>query len=280
MPTVGLEGEVRLLPETAEDLWHTYNLICVGDALSAMTIRKVAKESSTGSVDSQRVRVTLAIRLKTIDFDPEAGELRLGGGVLNEVEGVRLGSHHTLTLETHRPFSLRKDEWDTIDLERLRDATSREWAGADLAAVLLKEGAAGGLANVCLVSGGMSIVRAKLETNPFPKQGDPRVVHGAKKARDHWFKQLLDAVVRHVDFEKVKCVVLAGPGFTKDAFFEYAMAEAQRRELRELLVSKPKWVLCHATSAYKHALKEVLAEPSVATRVRLHALIALIDCVR
>ena len=56
----------------------------------------------------------------------------------------------------------------------------------------------------------------------MPKQGDPRVVLGAKNAREHWFKQVLDAVVRHVDFGTVKCLVLAGPGFTKDAFYEYA----------------------------------------------------------
>ena len=222
LPTVGEPGEVRLVPETAEDLWHTYNMLAIGDALSANTIRKVAKESSTGSVESHRVHVTLAVKLKSIDFDPEGGELRLGGSVLSEVEGVRLGSHHTLSLECHRPFSLHKEEWDTVAIDRLREATSGEWSGADLAAILIKEGATGGLANVCLISNGMSIGRAKLETPPLPKQGDPRVVLGAKKAREHWFKQVLDAVVRHVDFGTVKCLVLAGPGFTKDAFYEYA----------------------------------------------------------
>ena len=45
--------------------------------------------------------------------------------------------------------------------------------------------------------------------------------HRARNAID-WFKQVLDAVVRHVDFGTVKCLVLAGPGFTKDAFYEYA----------------------------------------------------------
>jgi len=45
------------------------------------------------------------------------------------------------------------------------------------------------------------------------------------------------------------------------------MVEAQRREMRELLASQTKWVLVHATSAYKHALKEIFADPSVATRV-------------
>jgi hypothetical protein len=41
LPTVGEPGEVRLVPETAEDLWHTYNMLAIGDALSANTIRKV-----------------------------------------------------------------------------------------------------------------------------------------------------------------------------------------------------------------------------------------------
>ena len=45
------------------------------------------------------------------------------------------------------------------------------------------------------------------------------------------------------------------------------MGEARRRELRELLISRPKWVLASASSAYKHALREVLAEPSVGARV-------------
>ena len=38
------------------------------------------------------------------------------------------------------------------------------------------------------------------------------------------------------------------------ASFRYAMAEAQRREMRELLASQTKWVLVHATSAYKYTL--------------------------
>lgn len=39
-----------------EDMWHAFNLIAVGDRLSTTTLRKVVKESSTGSVDSKKVR--------------------------------------------------------------------------------------------------------------------------------------------------------------------------------------------------------------------------------
>jgi len=34
------EGEVGLIPETVEDMWHCYNLIAVGDRLKASTVRQ------------------------------------------------------------------------------------------------------------------------------------------------------------------------------------------------------------------------------------------------
>uniref|UniRef100_A0A8C6VY73 Pelota mRNA surveillance and ribosome rescue factor n=1 Tax=Nothobranchius furzeri TaxID=105023 RepID=A0A8C6VY73_NOTFU len=34
-------GQVTLMPEEAEDMWHTYNLLQVGDSLRASTIRSV-----------------------------------------------------------------------------------------------------------------------------------------------------------------------------------------------------------------------------------------------
>lgn len=255
-------GEAWLLPEEIEDLWNVYNLLVVGDAVTATTFRKVQRESTNGSVDSQKVKMTLRVQIKSISFEPEAGELRLGGPTLSEQEGVRLGSFHTLELELHRKFGLAKWDWDAVSLERLREATADAAASADLAAVLIQPG----LANVCLLSAGMSIVRAKLEAN-IPKKGDARVMEGAKKATARWHEQVLQAVLRHVDFAKVKCVLLAGPGFAKDTFWEWAGTVAAQRGLRELEQSKPKWLLAHASSAYKHALKEVLSDPAVAPRV-------------
>lgn len=32
-------SQVTLIPEEAEDMWHTYNLVQVGDSLRASTIR-------------------------------------------------------------------------------------------------------------------------------------------------------------------------------------------------------------------------------------------------
>ena len=43
---------------------------------------------------------------------------------------------------------------------------------------------------------------------------------------------VLQALLRHVDFSIVKCLIIAGPGFAKDTFKEYLEAEAVRRDLR------------------------------------------------
>jgi hypothetical protein len=46
------------------------------------------------------------------------------------------------------------------------------------------------------------------------------------------------AVVRHVDWSIVKCLVIAGPGFAKDTFKSYLEAEAVRRDVRPLIENK------------------------------------------
>lgn len=50
--------------------------------------------------------------------------------------------------------------------------------------------------------------------------------------------QVFAAVVRHVDWSIVKCLVIAGPGFAKDSFKTYLDAEAVKRDVRPLIENK------------------------------------------
>ena len=63
-------------------------------------------------------------------------EIRLSGKNLTENEHVKLGAHHTLQLEPHRPFQLSKAAWDGLDLARIREACDPS-VSADLAVVLI-----------------------------------------------------------------------------------------------------------------------------------------------
>lgn len=71
-------------------MWHAYNLVAAGDSLRSTTVRKVTMESSTGSSTSNRVRTTLTISVEDLDFDVQAGVLRVKGRNIAENPYVKV----------------------------------------------------------------------------------------------------------------------------------------------------------------------------------------------
>jgi protein pelota len=112
-------GDVKLLAEAPEDMWHVYNLLAAGDHVTGSSFRKVQQTSSTGSSTAQKMRIRLTIEIETIEFDTSTCELRVKGRNMIESEHVKLGQYHTLELALQRTFTLAKREWDSIYLERI-----------------------------------------------------------------------------------------------------------------------------------------------------------------
>ncbi|XP_013180602.1 PREDICTED: protein pelota [Papilio xuthus] len=253
-------GSIGLIPEESEDMWHAYNLISEGDAVTASTVRKVQTESSTGSSTSSRVRTTLTIRVETIDFDTQACVLRLKGRNIVENQYVKMGAYHTLDLEQNRKFVLQKVLWDSVALERV-DIACDPAASADVAAVVMQEG----LAHVCLITPSMTLVRSKIDvTIPRKRKG---FVQQHEKGLNKFYDAVMQGILRHIDFSIVKCVILASPGFVKDQFFDYMMQQAVKTDNKLLIDNKGKFLLVKASSGFKHSLKEVLQEQSVMAKI-------------
>nr|CAG4649379.1 EOG090X07BV [Scapholeberis mucronata] len=253
-------GRVGLIPENPEDMWHAYNLISKGDTIRASTIRKVQTETATGSSSSSRVRTMLTIAVETIDFDTQACVLRLKGRNIEENQYVKMGAYHTVDIEPNRKFSLTKSCWDVVALERI-DMACDPSQNADVAAVVMQEG----LANVCLVTGAMTLVRAKIEVTIPRKRKGSSGQH--EKGLQKFYDTVLQAILRHVNFEVTRCILIASPGFVKEHFFEYMMQWASKSDNRMLIENKSKFLLIHASSGFKHSLKEVLADPAVTSRM-------------
>ncbi|ORX90175.1 hypothetical protein K493DRAFT_278220 [Basidiobolus meristosporus CBS 931.73] len=253
-------GYVTLYPEELEDMWHVYNLIQVGDQLRAVTIRRVQSESNTGSVESTRVRLTLTITVSDVNFDPQVGLLRINGQNISENKYVKLGAFHTIDLELNRNFTLLKPEWDTISLERVDEACDIS-KQADVAAVVLQEG----LANICLLTQNMTIVRQRIET-PVPRKRKGSTTN-YEKGLQKFYQQVMEGILRHVDFSIVKTVIIASPGFVKDQLYQYIFAEAVKTENKLLLENKPKFLLIHSSSGHKHSLQEVMQDSAIQTKL-------------
>jgi protein pelota len=135
------------------------------------------------------------------------------------------------------------------------------------------------------VGGATTTHRAKIEKSMPRKRGLASM--GYEKALETFHKNVLAAVLRHVDFAKIKCLVVAGPGFEKETFARYVDAECSRlatnaggggggaggrgddgAALRALAENKSRLLLVHASTAFKGAVREVLEDPSVMARVK------------
>ncbi len=252
-------GTIRLRTEESEDMWHTFNLIDMGDRVRTTTMRKVISESSTGSTTSRRLRLQLTVQVEKTDFDPERMLLRLSGRVMEENPHVRVGAYHTLDLELNQNFSIYKEHWDTIHLDRISLA-SDPVKMAEVAAVVLVPG----LANVCLITPYMTVTRARIEMN-IPRKRSGNSDHSKALAR--FYNTLYGSILEKIDFNRIKCILLGSPGFTKDDFFSYLTTEASRRDDRAFIENKAKFVLCHSSSGHKRAVEELLRNPAIANKL-------------
>lgn len=254
------KGHVGLIPEEAEDMWHAYNLVAEKDLIRSTTIRRVQTESATGSTSSNKIRTTLTIRVESTDFDTQACILRVKGRNVEENQYVKMGQYHTIDLELNRKFVLTKDEWDIVFMERIDlacDATKQ----ADLGAIVMQEG----IAHVCLVTSSMTIVRAKIEVNiPRKRKGN---CSQHDKGLFKFYDQIIQAVLRHFNFDVIKCVLVASPGFVKDQFINYMFNQAVKLDQKVLIDNKSKFLLVHASSGFKHSLKEILADPAITAKL-------------
>lgn len=255
-------GSVKMVPVDADDLWFVYNLISPGDSVMAVTVRKVLRQAATGGRDAERMKLKLEIKVEEVaDYDSVGSVLRIRGKNILENEHVKIGAFHTLELELHRPFVLRKDVWDSLALDVLHQASDPS-ASADLAVVLMQEG----LAHVLLVGKSVTITRSRIETS-IPRKHGPAIA-GYESALNKFFENVLQAFLKHVDFDVVRCAVIASPGFTKDQFHRHLLLEAERRQLRPIIENKSRIVLVHTTSGYKHSLREVLDAPNVMNMIK------------
>ncbi|KAI9801869.1 MAG: Translation factor pelota [Piccolia ochrophora] len=254
-------GTITLFPEEPEDMWHAFNLIRPGDKLRAPAIRRVTTESSTGSTSSNRVHTSFLTLVKSIDFDPAAGQLHISGQIVEENKYAKVGSFHTLDLELSRNFTLEKaDGWDSIAFDVLREATDPE-VRAEVMAVIMQEG----LANICAITEHQTILRQRVEVSvPRKRQGRP---NDHDKGLEKFFAQTLTTLLRHVDLSTPKPIVLASPGFTASSFQNHIKQSAINTNNKQLSAALPSIIVAHSSSGHVHALSEALSSPSVLAKL-------------
>lgn len=248
-------GAATLIPEESEDLWHLYNLSMKGDTIKAMTYRKIQKEGSTGTVQTETKKFMMAVEVKSIEYDSAGDCIRFSGKNCEENQYVKLGAHHTLNVELNNKLTICKERWDSMFLSEL-DAATDVHKTAEVAVVLLEAGTA----NFHLLT---AVLAKDVHRVSVPLPRKRASTTGYDKAVIRFFEQVYSGIKDHVNLELVKCVLLAGPGFVKDDFLVWMLQKATQSGDTVILQKKSSFVCTHASCVHKQALKELLADEQV-----------------
>jgi protein pelota len=118
----GDEGEITLLPESLDDLWHLQHLVARGDLVFALTHRKVATIADKMRPEKmERKTVRLGVKVEDIEFHIYSNWLRLHGVIKS---GMDVGAYHTLNIEVGTDLSILKYHWRPDTLQRIDDAVA------------------------------------------------------------------------------------------------------------------------------------------------------------
>lgn len=255
-------GSITVCPDDNEDMWTCFNVIRNGDIIEGKTQRKVVQMSKDGSkiTGSTKKIVKLTVKIEKIDYDAAGGELRMKGKTLYDQEDVPSGSYHTFQLEPGKNIKIKKEEWDNIDQENIERACNAD-SKAEVAAVVMDEG----LANICLLTNSMNVLKQRV-TKEMPKKrrGDNS---GYEKAVRTFQKTVYDTMLRNIEINNLKAIIIASPGFVARNFYDYMFQRAADEGNKLLLMNKYKFMVTHSSTGHIQSMDEVLKNHDVSKQL-------------
>lgn len=197
----GKEGEISILAETLDDLWHLKYIIEKNDLVFAVTKRKA--DTSTDKLRPEKAEkkiVRLGIRVENLEFHKFANRLRIHGTI---EQGMDTGSHHTLNVEEGTEINIIKI-WKKDQLERIDEAEA-----ASLRPSVIIIAVEEGDADIGFIKHYGIDIYSHITQASGKREGN---------MRNTFFQEILDQLVHAISGDE--SFVLAGPGFTKEDFFK------------------------------------------------------------
>lgn len=195
-------NEIKLLPETLDDLWHLYNLIDERDLVFAMTYRR--GEEKTDKLRPERadkVRMRLGIRVQKVEFEESDDVLKVLGIIEQGPQDV--SQHHTLMLHTGDAVTIIKPEWKSQHFDRIKRAVDSS-EKQTIVFVSIED------TDAVIASAREYGIKehATISRNPGGKMYD------AKSNEPEYIDEIIEKLKMVIHGEPL---IILGPGFTKEA---------------------------------------------------------------
>ncbi|MFA5331154.1 MAG: mRNA surveillance protein pelota [Methanoregula sp.] len=194
-------GEIRVMPESIDDLWHLHHILSPGDLVFATTFRSVDTASDKIRPEKAEKRpVRLGIRIERVEFSEHGVRLRITGII---EQGVDTGAYHTINLETGYEISVIRP-WRKVDLERIDRAVKSSVFGV-IHILTIEEGEA-------------ELFRIR----QFGPESVLTITAGSGKGGETDSRTgFFEAVQKSIN-EVTGALIIAGPGFIKEDFVRFA----------------------------------------------------------
>lgn len=207
------DGVMEIVPETLDDLWHLSHIVEVGDNVSSKTTRRIQDNTGDKLRSDRGVKKTffLGIDIENISFHLFTGKLRLTGVITRGPEDlIPLGSHHTLEVKLNTPLIIRKNKWQKWILKRVKQAIDASKKLTAIIVVLEDDVATIGLMRQFGIEYYGPINGAISGKRIVDKNRSKNIIK--------FYESVFEAINK---FEDVQNIIIAGPGFVKNDFFDY-----------------------------------------------------------
>jgi protein pelota len=204
-------GELSLVPESLDDLWHLKHVIEAGDLVYSLTYRRLEEATDKIRPDkADKKPLRLGIRTDAVEFHKFSRRLRIKG-VIEEGPESELGAYHTFNIEPDTKLSVVK-EWKAHQLKRLREA-EKAFATTEVLVVTIEDGEA--VAGIVRQYGVDELFSLRYGSGKGMEQA------GGGSGKSDFFGALLTHIQNAMQTTKAEALIIAGPGFIKDDFFTF-----------------------------------------------------------
>ena len=188
------EGIIEVIPETLDDLWHLSHIVEVKDNVSSKTTRRIQDNTGDKLRSDRGIKKTfyLGIDVEGINFHLFTGKLRLTGVITRGPEDlIPLGSHHTLEVKLNTPLTIKKIKWPKWALKRLKQAID---ASKKLSAIIV------------VIEDDTAISGKRI----LDKNRNKNIIK--------FYENIVNSINK---FDSIQNIIIAGPGFYKNDFYDY-----------------------------------------------------------
>ena len=230
------KGAIKVVVETADDLWFLHTIIDKGDLCSGDSEYKYKIGGSDAKAQVVKKRVWVKLAVEKTEFD--RGQFRVTGKVVDGSEEVPRGSFHSLDVFEGVRLEMFKERWLDYQEQKLTEALN----SAKLSTLLVLFDREHAIFAILKPNGYDVLLTLK---GDVPKKGvDESKIHSFYK---DIAKHMTDLKERH----KVEHIIAASPSFWK---------EYLEKELHDL---KSSTIFTTVSAVDETAINEILKRPEL-----------------